>query len=135
MSENTTNPRVYLTETMTEAEAGVLRPLLQLGLPDSEVVVCGVALGWPDPQAPANQTQTEREPLAQRRGLAARRQQQAQAWMWERIDGGLKHAFRHHPGVRAALQTTESEVRQGALPPSIAARRLLQLAGLAQAAA
>ena len=67
--------------------------------------------------------------------LAARRQQQAQAWMWERIDAGLKHAFRHHPGVRAALQTTESEVRQGALPPSIAARRLLQLAGLAQAAA
>ncbi len=67
--------------------------------------------------------------------LAARRQQQAQAWMWERIHAGLKHAFRHHPGVRAALQTTESEVRQGALPPSIAARRLLQLAGLAPAAA
>ena len=67
--------------------------------------------------------------------LAARRQQQAQAWMWERIDAGLKHAFRHHPGVRAVLQTTESEVRQGALPPSIAARRLLQLAGLAPAAA
>ena len=37
----------------------------ELGLPDSEVVVCGIALGWPDPQAPANQTQTEREPLAQ----------------------------------------------------------------------
>ena len=36
----------------------------ELGLPDSELVVCGVALGWPDPQAPANQTQTEREPLA-----------------------------------------------------------------------
>lgn len=28
MSENTTNPRVYLTETMTEAEAGVLRKWL-----------------------------------------------------------------------------------------------------------
>lgn len=37
----------------------------ELGLPDSEVVVCGVALGWPDPAAPGNQTQTEREPLAQ----------------------------------------------------------------------
>lgn len=37
----------------------------ELGLPDKEVVVCGVALGWPDPQAPDNQTQTEREPLAQ----------------------------------------------------------------------
>ena len=37
----------------------------ELGLPDSEVVVCGVALGWPDPQAPENLTQTRREPLAQ----------------------------------------------------------------------
>ncbi len=37
----------------------------ELGLPDSEVVVCGVALGWADPLAPDNQTQTEREPLAQ----------------------------------------------------------------------
>lgn len=37
----------------------------ELGLPDSEIVVCGVALGWADPLAPDNQTQTEREPLAQ----------------------------------------------------------------------
>ncbi|MET1115072.1 MAG: nitroreductase [Comamonas sp.] len=37
----------------------------ELGLPDSEIVVCGVALGWPDPEAPDNQAQTEREPLAQ----------------------------------------------------------------------
>lgn len=37
----------------------------ELGLPDNEVVVCGVALGWPDSQAPDNQTLTEREPLAQ----------------------------------------------------------------------
>jgi hypothetical protein len=29
--------------------------------------------------------------------LAARRQQQALAWMWERIDAGLKQAFRQHP--------------------------------------
>jgi len=37
----------------------------ELGLPESEIVVCGVALGWPDPHAPVNQAQTEREPLAQ----------------------------------------------------------------------
>lgn len=37
----------------------------QLGLPDSEVVVCGMAIGWPDPHAPVNGTQTQREPLAQ----------------------------------------------------------------------
>lgn len=37
----------------------------ELGLPGSEIVVCGVALGWPDPEAPGNRTRTEREPLAQ----------------------------------------------------------------------
>jgi LAO/AO transport system kinase len=32
--------------------------------------------------------------------LAARRQQQDQAWMWERIDAGLKPALQAHPAVR-----------------------------------
>lgn len=35
-----------------------------LGLPASEIVVCGMALGWEDAQAPVNRTRTEREPLA-----------------------------------------------------------------------
>jgi len=35
-----------------------------LGLPESEAVVCGLALGWEDAQAPVNRTRTEREPLA-----------------------------------------------------------------------
>lgn len=34
-----------------------------LGLPEEEMVVCGVALGWPDPAAPENAVRTEREPL------------------------------------------------------------------------
>jgi LAO/AO transport system kinase len=32
--------------------------------------------------------------------LALRREKQALAWMWERIDFGLKQAFRQHPQVR-----------------------------------
>ena len=35
-----------------------------LGLPESEAVICGLALGWEDAQAPVNRTRTEREPLA-----------------------------------------------------------------------
>ncbi|WP_243457631.1 methylmalonyl Co-A mutase-associated GTPase MeaB [Ottowia testudinis] len=66
--------------------------------------------------------------------LAARRQQQSLAWMWERIDAGLKQAFRQHPGVRANLAAIEHDVHQGVLPPSTAARRLLHLAGLAEPA-
>lgn len=34
-----------------------------LGLPAREMVVCGVALGWPDPAAPENNVRTEREDL------------------------------------------------------------------------
>jgi len=35
-----------------------------LGLPASELVVCGMALGWEDVRAPVNRTRTGREPLA-----------------------------------------------------------------------
>jgi nitroreductase len=34
-----------------------------LGTPADEMLVCGMALGWADPNAPENQLQTEREPL------------------------------------------------------------------------
>jgi len=67
----------------------------------------------------------------ERRGstaLAARRQRQDIAWMWERIDAGLKQRFNEHPNVKAALPEVTNEVRDGKLPPSVAARRLLELA-------
>ena len=40
---------------------------------------------------------------AAQRPLAARRRHQALAWMWERIDSGLRQAFRQHPEVQAML--------------------------------
>jgi LAO/AO transport system kinase len=55
----------------------------------------------------------------------ARRQQQALAWMWERIDAGLKQRFRAHPQVRDQLEHMTSEVAAGRLPASTAARQLL----------
>ena len=57
--------------------------------------------------------------------LAARRQQQALAWMWERIDAGLKQAFRQDPAVGALLPNLMQQVASGQLPASTAARQLL----------
>ncbi len=59
--------------------------------------------------------------------LAARRQQQATAWMWERIDAGLKQRFRAHPQVRDKLDLFTQQVQGGQLAASTAARQLLDL--------
>ena len=58
--------------------------------------------------------------------LAARRQQQSLAWMWERIEAGLKHAFHHNPQVQALLPQMTQQVLAGQLAASTAARNLLQ---------
>ena len=57
--------------------------------------------------------------------LAQRRQNQALAWMWERIDAGLKHAFRQHPQVARLLPEFTRDVLAGRMPASTAARQLL----------
>jgi LAO/AO transport system kinase len=64
--------------------------------------------------------------------LAARRAQQNTAWMWERIDAGLRAAFRQHDQVRQALPLVQQQVDTGQLLPSVAARRLLRAMGLEQ---
>ena len=57
--------------------------------------------------------------------LAVRRQQQSLSWMWERIDAGLKQAFRQNPAVSALLPELAAKVASGQMPPSTAARNLL----------
>ena len=57
----------------------------------------------------------------------ARRHAQDQAWMWERIEAGLKDRFRHHPDVQAALPQLTDDVHAGRIAASVAARRLLDL--------
>jgi LAO/AO transport system kinase len=61
--------------------------------------------------------------------LQERRKQQAGSWMWERIDAGLKHAFRNHPEVQALLPGLSAEVNAGTMAASVAARRLLEAMG------
>jgi LAO/AO transport system kinase len=60
-------------------------------------------------------------------GLAARRQQQDEAWMWERIHAGLTQRFKAAPAVREALPALTEAVLAGRLAASVAARRLLDL--------
>ena len=57
--------------------------------------------------------------------LASRRQGQALAWMWERINVGLKQAFRQHAQVRELLPRLTQEVLDGRMAASSAARHLL----------
>ena len=57
--------------------------------------------------------------------LASRRQHQALSWMWERIDAGLKQAFRAQPHVQTLLPQLSQQVATGQLAASTAARQLL----------
>jgi len=69
---------------------------------------------------------TEFQALGQANGkLADRRQHQALAWMWERIDAGLKQSFRQNPAVRSLLPEMTRAVEAGQLAASTAARNLL----------
>jgi LAO/AO transport system kinase len=57
--------------------------------------------------------------------LAQRRQQQSLAWMWERIEAGLKQAFKQSPQVQALLPLLTQQVLSGHVAASTAARNLL----------
>ena len=59
----------------------------------------------------------------------ARRRQQSLAWMWERVEAGLRHSFREDPLVQARLPAIAAGVAQGTLVASSAARELLALVG------
>jgi len=59
--------------------------------------------------------------------LVERRHAQDQAWMWERIEAGLRQRFRAHAAVREALPAISVDVKAGRLAASVAARRLLDL--------
>jgi LAO/AO transport system kinase len=59
--------------------------------------------------------------------LAGRRRRQAEAWMTERLEAGLRERFGSNPGVRAALPGIVEDVREGRVAASVAARRLLDL--------
>ena len=59
--------------------------------------------------------------------LAARRHEQDEAWMWERIEALLHERFRSRPQVAAALPQLTIDVRAGRVAASVAARRLIDM--------
>ena len=58
---------------------------------------------------------------------AQRRRAQCLAWMWERIDSGLKLAFRQHQAVAQRLEPLAAGVARGEVVASVAAAELLAL--------
>jgi LAO/AO transport system kinase len=68
---------------------------------------------------------SHRERLSASRELAAKRREQALAWMWALIEEGLRTRFRRHPEVSRQLPKIQREVAAGRLSATQAAQRLL----------
>ncbi len=66
-----------------------------------------------------------RETLAAGGELAARRAAQAGDWLWGETAETLLEHLREHAGVRERLPLLERAVREGTLPPTVGARRLV----------
>jgi LAO/AO transport system kinase len=58
-----------------------------------------------------------------------RRRAQAVNWMWEIIGHTLQERFDSNPAVRRELPALTAAVQQGSVPATVAAQRLLELAG------
>ncbi|MGK5729133.1 methylmalonyl Co-A mutase-associated GTPase MeaB [Streptomyces sp. URMC 124] len=58
--------------------------------------------------------------------LASRRREQQVDWVWTMVREQLLNELRDHPAVRKAGPGIEQQVREGALPASLAAERLLE---------
>ena len=59
-----------------------------------------------------------------------RRRAQAVNWMWEIIGNALREHFGSHAGVQRELPALQAAVEQGSLAATVAAQRLLALAGI-----
>jgi len=57
--------------------------------------------------------------------LAARRAAQARDWMWSDVSDNLVEALRSDPEVREQLSMLEKATSEGRVPPTVAARTLL----------
>jgi LAO/AO transport system kinase len=126
-------------DAATRAQAQITSALRLLGLhgnperagwnpqvvPMSALNGSGVAQFW-------EAVQTFRELQTANGRFAARRQSQALAWMWERIDAGLKQDFQAQSTVTNLLPEFTRQVLEGRLGASTAARQLLQAYGAAQ---
>jgi len=97
------------------------------------VLSCSAATG--DGVADVWDTLVRHRQTTERAGrLAARRAEQARAWLWSEIRESLVAAFRAHPDVRAALPGLERAVAEGGAAPGAAAADLLRAFGVGRTA-
>ncbi|MFT7619603.1 MAG: LAO/AO transport system kinase [Planctomycetota bacterium] len=61
-----------------------------------------------------------------------KRQAQLTSWLWQEVEERLKAAFFGHAAVKQNLQKVETEVREGRLTPTEAARALLEQFGISE---
>jgi LAO/AO transport system kinase len=109
-----------LMQQRSDTQAGGAAPWLPRVLSLSAIDGTGVAELW--------QAACEfRDQVTTNGRLMARRHEQDEAWMWERIDALLLDGFRSHAAVVAALPVLTSDVRAGRVAASVAARRLIDL--------
>ena len=59
--------------------------------------------------------------------LLTRRSAQARDWMWSEVSDSLLDALKSDPRVREQIPQLEAEASTGRIPPTIAARQLLDL--------
>lgn len=58
--------------------------------------------------------------------LARERAEQALDWMWGEVQDRLMAAFRRNGDLAATLEAVQTAVRQGEMPPTLAARQLVE---------
>lgn len=63
-------------------------------------------------------------------GLAEKRRQQAQQWLWQELEEALRQSFLAKPRVALCLEKLKEEVAEGRLTPAAAAAILLKEGGL-----
>lgn len=117
------------TRAPAERAARELRSALRLlhppgGVWTPPVLVCSALTGdgvdevW-------NAVTRHRRALSAAGALEERRRAQALRWMWTLVDDGLRTALRRDDAVQTILGEVRSTVLSGQLPPTVAARQLL----------
>ena len=71
--------------------------------------------------------QDHRKKMSDSGELEENRRRQALAWMWSRIEDGLKERFFDNPMVKLRLRDVEASVERGELSPTVGAESLLFL--------
>jgi len=74
--------------------------------------------------------EAHREKLTKKGGLDTKRREQQVRWMWSLIETRIQDRLRSDPKLKAKLPALESAVKEGKLPPALAADEIAKLLGL-----